>query len=951
MYILSRKFIKSAIASLTAAATLTCTAAPMIIQNAAAADTCVIDTAQTYQTIQGFGGINHPEWIGDLTDAQVQKAFGNGEDELGFTILRVYVNDDSNQWSKSVNVAKKAQALGATVFATPWNPPASMRINGDGTLTGGKYQLDDSKFAEYAQHLNSYVKYMEGQGVDLYSISVQNEPDYAEEWTYWSTDELTSFVAEYGDDVVAGTNAKLMSPESFQYKKDIYNSILNNSTAYNNIDLFGTHFYGTQRSQMDFPALENSGKEIWMTEVYVPNSSSDADTWPEALAVAENIHNGLAVGNMSAYVWWYIRRSYGPMKEDGNISKRGYMMAQYSKYVRPGDVRIDATEQPADNVYVSAYKGDDNQITIVAVNKGTEGYSQNFTINSGETISKVDRYRSSGTENLAETLNMETSENSFWAQLPAESVSTFVVTLSAEANEDGTFFHDTFEGDTFSWNGRGAADVTLSGRTAYAGTESLLVQNRTAAWNGAYKSLSTGVFVPGNEYSFSADVMYFDGNASDTFFLKLQYTGTDGETHYSEIASAQAVKGQWVQLANTNYTIPAGAKDLQLYIETADSTNNFYIDEAIGALPGTVIEGPAEVKFTLGDINSDGKINIFDVSLAKNGLANGFSDSVSALAADVNENGTPDADDAKQLQQYVAGTIDSFTAAEETDDPESSDTPTVTMAEYTAKINASLSETEPASEREEQSGVTYGTVQKVSYYSNTCKRNRNFNILLPAGYSADKKYPVMYAMHGYWQNEDTLIDESDESMRLRQIIGNAIASGEAEEMIVVFPYIYASDTQDACSAMDDANNAAYDNFINELTNDLMPYIEANYSVKTGKDNTALTGFSMGGRESLYISNQRPDLFGYVGAICPAPGVSPGLIAEGDFKFTDESPYLLLLTAGSDDTVVYSSPEGYHNILTSNGVPHVWHYVNGGYHGGNSIRAHMYNFVRAAFNAE
>lgn len=947
MHIFSKRLLRSAAAALTASVTMICTAAPMLPVNVSAADTCVIDTASEYQTIQGFGGINHPEWIGDLTSAQVKKAFGNGEDELGLTILRVYVNDDSSQWSKSVNVAKQAQALGATVFATPWNPPASMRIDGDGTLTGGKYQLDDSKYAEYAAHLNNYVKYVESQGVDLHSISVQNEPDFAEGWTYWSTDELTSFVAEYGDDVVAGTNAKLMSPESFQYRKDIYNSILNNSAAYNNTDLFGTHFYGTQRSQMDFPALENSGKEIWMTEVYVPNSSSDADTWPEALDVAENIHNGLAVGNMSAYVWWYIRRSYGPMKENGNISKRGYMMAQYSKFVRPGDVRISATEQPADNVYISAYKGDDNQLTIVAVNKGTEGYSQNFTINSGETITNVDRYRSSGTENLAATLNMDASENSFWAQLPAQSVSTFVVSLEVKANSDGTYFHDTFEGDTFSWNGRGAADVTLSGRTAYAGAESLLVQNRTAAWNGAYKSLSTGTFVPGNEYSFSADVMYFDGDATDTFYMKLQYTDADGETQYSPIAEATAVKGQWVQLANTSYTIPAGAKDLQLYIETADSTNNFYIDEAIGAVAGTVIEGPAEVKFTLGDINSDGRINIFDVCLAKNGLSSGFADSTAALAADVNENGSPDADDAKQLQKYVAGTIDSFTAAQSG----AIDTPAISMAEYTAQINANLSETEPAIEREEKDGVKYGTVQKVSYYSNTCKRNRNFNILLPDGYSDDKKYPVMYAMHGYWQNEDTLIDENDESMRLRQIIGNAIAAGEAEDMIVVFPYIYASATQDACSAMDDANNAAYDNFINELTNDLMPYIEANYSVKTGKDNTALTGFSMGGRESLYISNKRPDLFGYVGAICPAPGVSPGLIAEGDFKFTSESPYLLLLTAGSDDTVVYSSPEGYHNILTNNSVPHVWHYVNGGYHGGNCIRAHMYNFVRAAFKAE
>ena len=596
------------------AASMLCSAVSVLPQQEAyAADLCTIDTSKTYQTIQGFGGINHPEWIGDLTDAQVQKAFGNGEDELGFTILRVYVNDDSNQWSKSVNVALKAQNLGATVFATPWNPPASMRIDGDGTLTGGKYQLDDSKYAEYAQHLNSYVKFMEGQGVDLYSISVQNEPDYAEEWTYWSTDELTSFVAEYGDDVVAGTNAKLMSPESFQYKKDIYNSILNNSTAYNNIDLFGTHFYGTTRSNMDFAALESCGKPIWMTEVYVPNSSSDADTWPEALDVAENIHNGLAVGNMSAYVWWYIRRSYGPMKEDGNISKRGYMMAQYSKYVRPGDVRIDATEQPADNVYVSAYKGSDNQVTIVVVNTGTEGYAQQFSVSSDASITDIDRYRTTGTENLAETQNLEFTDNSFWAQLPAESVSTFVVTLEAEADENGYFFHDTFEGNTFEWDGKGASTVTLSGRTAYAGSEALLIQEREAAWNGAFKSLGTA-FAAGGTYSFSVNAMYFDGDDTEEFFLKLQYTDADGTDRYATIANATTVKGEWVQLANTSFTIPENASNLTLLVETADSMDNFYIDEAIGAEKGTVIDGAGIPVIPIrGDVNADGEFSVADV--------------------------------------------------------------------------------------------------------------------------------------------------------------------------------------------------------------------------------------------------------------------------------------------------------------------------------------------------
>ena len=950
--------LKASLSVLLAAAMLTPALAvmPESEPSVYAADTVVVNTGKEYQTIDGFGGMNHPEWTGsDLTDAQRQKAFGNGEDELGFTILRIFVNPDSNQWNKAVPTAKFASQHGVKVFASPWEPPSNLA---ESDSNGGKLHLPKSNYTAYAQHLNNFGNYMKNQGVDLYAISVQNEPDYASEWTRWSTDETTDFLANYADKI---TSTRVMSPESFQYApetaswvedggKKYYTKILNNQKAFANCDLFGTHFYGTQRDWMDFPALESCGKPIWMTEVYVPNSSSDADTWPEALDVAENIHNGMTVGNMSAYVWWYIRRSYGPMKENGNISKRGYMMAQYSKFVRPGDVRIDATEQPTQNVFVSAYKNDADQVTIVAVNKTTSEYNQSFSMGSGESISGVTRYRSSGSENLAKS-EISFNGTGFAAQLPAQSVSTFVVDLGSantDPDENGWYFHDEFEADTCSWEGRGAAGVMTSGRTNYAGKEALLVQDRTAAWNGATKALNAKAFVPGKEYSFSVNVSYFDGDLTDTFYLKLQYTDANGDTQYDSIATAKGVQGKWVQLANTNYTIPAGAKDMQIYVETADTTNNFYIDEAIGAVAGTVIPGAGaiDVPETLipGDVNLDGVIDGFDLAAAKRGLAAGGFDNVfSAKVADVNKSTVFDAEDVQELSSFLLKKTAAFTD-QTPPEPEKN---AYTMQEYTDMISKMVVEKEPDASHNEQAGVQYGTVKSGSYYSTTCKRNKPYNILLPANYSSSKKYPVLYCMHGYWENQDRMIIKGNGTMYTRQIIGNAIAAGEAEDMIVVFPYIYSSATQDSCSAMDNANNAAYDNFINDLVVDLMPHIESTYSVKTGRDNTAITGFSMGGRESLLIGMKRSDLFGYVGAICPAPGVT------GAFKWNsdEEAPHLLFITAGSNDTVVYSNPENYHNNFTKNSVPHIWHYVNGGYHGDNSIHAHMYNFVRAIFKTE
>jgi len=936
---------------------------PEINLESQAADLCTVNIGKTYQTIRGFGGINLREWTGsDLTQAQVQKAFGNGNDELGLTILRVYVNDDSTQWNMAVPVAKQAQALGATLFATPWNPPKGIRKNGDGTVKGGKYQLRKDKWADYATHLNNFVKYMSSQGVNLYSISVQNEPDYAEEWTYWSANDLASFIAQYGKNVTAGTKTKLMSPESFQYRKDIYTPILNNPQAMANCDLFGTHFYGTQRSQMDFPQLENSGKEIWMTEVYVPNSSSDADTYPEALDVAENIHNGLVVGNLNAYVWWYIRRSYGLMKENGNISKRGYCMAQYSKFVRPNDVRIDVTEQPEKNVYVSAYKNNKNQVTIVAVNKSDNGYAQQFSLGENK-IKNVDRWRTSANENLAKTQNLEiTKDTTFWAQLPAKSVSTFVVTLDGDIvpsqpteptpDANGYFFHDTFEDGVGDWQPHGGTTVSLSGRSPYQGKEALIVQERTKAWNGAEKLLPSS-FVAGKTYSFSANVCELDGETKDTYYLKLNYVDASGQAHYPTIAEGTANNGKWIQLSNEHFTIPEDAIDPVIYVETADSTTNFYIDDVIGAVEGTKIQGAGipelveeqpqqEEPILLGDLNSDGIINVIDLALMKRNFTKGFSDKTTEKASDVDGDGKVTASDIAMVQKYVGKKITSFGGKKKvTDEPVT----VKSMAEFTAECASKVVEYDTPESRQELSGVQYGTIQSGTYYSTTCKREKKYNVLLPANYNPNKKYPVMYVMHGYWENQDRMITTGNGTMYTRQMIGNAIASGEAKDMIVVFPYIYSSDTQDACSGMDDFNNNAYDNFINDLTKDLMPHIASAYSIKTGRDNTAITGFSMGGRESLLIGMQRPDLFGYVGAICPAPGV------EGAFKWeSGKEPYLLMITGGSNDTVVYNNPETYHNKFTQNNVPHIWHYVNGGYHGDNSIHAHLYNFCRFAFQA-
>jgi glucuronoarabinoxylan endo-1,4-beta-xylanase len=386
--------------------------------SAAQAAEVIVDPSAERQTIRGFGGMNHTVWIDDLTPEQRDTAFGNDEGQLGFSVLRIPVHENPSDWSGEVETARRAIEHGATVIASPWNPPPEMVENFDG---GRRLRYD--MYGAYAQHLNDFHGFMSDNGVDLYAVSVQNEPDYAEDWTAWTPDEMVRFLRENAGSI--GT--RVIAPESFQYVKSFSDPILNDPEALANLDVLGAHLYGTPYEDFPYPLFEErgEGKELWMTEVYHPDSESDADLWPQALDVGEHIHHAMVDAQFQAYVWWYIRRSYGPMREDGQISKRGANMAHFSKFVRPGHVRIDATSNPQSDVYTSAYKGGNSEIVIVAINKGTSPVSQPFTLE-GSTASSVSSWLTDASSNLAPQDGISVSNGSFTGELPAQSVTTFV---------------------------------------------------------------------------------------------------------------------------------------------------------------------------------------------------------------------------------------------------------------------------------------------------------------------------------------------------------------------------------------------------------------------------------------------------------------------------------------------------------------------------------------------
>ena len=394
------------------------------IQSNAQSNSVNVFLDSTKQVIQGFGAANIVGWRPDMTDNEINKAFGIEAGQLGFTILRLRVPYNSNDFNLQVPTAKKAYDLGVKIIASPWTPPASMKTNNN--IVAG--ELKESSYADYAAHLKSFADYMSSNGVPLYAISVQNEPDVTV--TYESCDWTPSQMVKFIGENASSIGTRIMAPESFQFLRPISDAILNDSAACANVDIIGGHIYGGGLAS--YPLAQQKGKEVWMTEYLInsPGSGSNMDTsLTGALATAKSI-NDCMNANMSTYVWWYIVRYYGPIDDGtkggvkGSVTKKGYVMSQFSRFIRPGFTRIEATANPQTGVYITAYKFD-SKVVIVVVNNNSNSVDQSFNLLNGS-VAKFTAHVTSQTKNCNLGSDIMVSNGNFTTTIDGSSVTTLV---------------------------------------------------------------------------------------------------------------------------------------------------------------------------------------------------------------------------------------------------------------------------------------------------------------------------------------------------------------------------------------------------------------------------------------------------------------------------------------------------------------------------------------------
>lgn len=404
-----------------------------------------INPAQTHQTIEGFGSC-----IIDFADAPAfyaDSAMYDGiVDDLGMTMLRMSipqeleaVNDDNDpnhfEW-KNFNMhfmerrMRFAQALkkrGVTRFiAATWSPPEFMKTH-RATVQGGHLRAD--MYDEYAENMAAFIiAAKQNFGIDIGSISIQNELLFIEPYKscIYNPQQVREAVrALMRKFKREGITTQIHLPEDMMFAGRMLNNIgptMTDPETRNFRGHFATHrqeeFAGVQKWH---EATKQYNRQTWMTE-----TSGHDQTWPGALKMANDMHDYLVGGNMSAWIYWQIAEPHSvfALMDSTRTSPKYFAAKHFYRYVRPGAVRVESQSTNPD-VRVSAFRHQtEGTLTMVLINRSDTKQAVQVDMLGANQPTTYNVFRSTETEGcvLAGTFNL----NQPTIILPPRSIVTLV---------------------------------------------------------------------------------------------------------------------------------------------------------------------------------------------------------------------------------------------------------------------------------------------------------------------------------------------------------------------------------------------------------------------------------------------------------------------------------------------------------------------------------------------
>jgi enterochelin esterase-like enzyme len=242
-----------------------------------------------------------------------------------------------------------------------------------------------------------------------------------------------------------------------------------------------------------------------------------------------------------------------------------------------------------------------------------------------------------------------------------------------------------------------------------------------------------------------------------------------------------------------------------------------------------------------------------------------------------------------------------------------------------------------------RSGIAKGKIDTIQYTSKTVGTVRKALVYTPPGFSKNKKYPVLYLLHGIGGDEKEWLKGGNPQV----ILDNLSAEGKIKPMIVVMPNGRAmKDDRAIGNIFDSVKVQAFATFEKDLLNDLIPYIEKNYPALKDRENRAIAGLSMGGGQSLNFGLKNLDKFAWVGGFSSAPNTKK---PEELLPNPDEAKKklkLLWISCGDNDWLISVSKRT-HDYLFEKDVPHVY-YIEPGVHDFKVWKNGLYMFSQFLF---
>lgn len=224
----------------------------------------------------------------------------------------------------------------------------------------------------------------------------------------------------------------------------------------------------------------------------------------------------------------------------------------------------------------------------------------------------------------------------------------------------------------------------------------------------------------------------------------------------------------------------------------------------------------------------------------------------------------------------------------------------------------------------------HGNLSQVWYPSPTIGSERRLNVYTPYGYeNSDERYPVLYLLHPGGRDEESW----SISGRVAQILDNLIEKGLAKPMIVVMPNINPEQKGSPKlglpeTALDTKSPDYATLFPKSVVNDIVPFIEKHYRVLTDPNSRAIAGPSRGGRYTMMITNEHPEMFQYIGVFSMGLRDDDLKNANQNFERIKQTSYKLYWVGCGTEDHLFESVNELDKALTRFGMRHTYAVTSG-----------------------